>query len=231
MFLKFLHIILLTSICNFCIAQNCKTETKCISSKAALQESISKDPRKALVGLQKTIPGLVVDLRYATTYNFTKTILYRHPILCLRVEPANGLRQAQAELNKQGLSLKIFDAYRPFAVTCKIWRLVPDRRYAANPKKGSNHNRGVAVDLTIVDMKTGKELDMGTGFDNFSDTAHHDFYQLPAQVLANRRLLKGIMRKYGFGHVPTEWWHYQWHDKEDYEVLDLDFDELKDFIR
>jgi D-alanyl-D-alanine dipeptidase len=215
---------------NFCMAQPCKCEARYISSKDSLRQAIKTDPRMRLIALQKIIPGVAIDLRYAGTNNFTKTILYHHPIACLHVEPAEALRKAQAELNNQGLGLKIYDAYRPLSVSCKLWRLVPDRHYAANPRKGSNHNRAVAVDLTLIDLKTCKELDMGTSFDNFTDTAHHDFMQLPQQVLANRRLLKSIMRKYGFGMVPEEWWHYQWRNRRDYEVMDLDFDDLKEFL-
>ena len=215
---------------NFCMGQSCKCDVRCINNKDSLKQAITADPTKKLVVLQKIIPGLVLDLRYATTNNFTKIILYKHPIACMRVEPAEALRKAQAELNKKGLALKIYDAYRPLSVSCKLWRMSPDRRYTANPRKGSNHNRAVAVDLTIIDLRTGKELDMGTPFDNFTDTAHHDFMQLPEQVLANRRLLKATMRKYGFGTVPEEWWHYQWFKRKGYEVLDLDFDDLKEFL-
>ncbi len=210
----------------FCVAQKCKTAAKTIDSKAVLLRSIKEDPSKKIVALKRLIPALRLDLRYATTNNFTKEMLYLHAQAYLRVAPANALKQVQDELNKKGLGIKLYDAFRPFGVTCKIWHLVPDRRYAANPLKGSNHNRGLAVDVTIIDLKTGKELDMGTPFDSFTDTAHHSFLQLPAQVLANRRLLKSTMRKYGFGIVPDEWWHYQWHNDRDYEVLDLDFDDL-----
>ena len=212
---------------NYCAAQNCKTDARVISNKADLLQSIKNDPAKKLVDIKKAIPGLVIDLRYATTNNFTHRVLYHHPQAYLRAAPANALRQVQDELHKKGLALKIYDAFRPFSVTCEIWHIVPDRRYAANPRKGSNHNRALAVDVTIVDLKTGKELDMGTPFDNFTDTAHHDFMQLPAQVLTNRKLLKTIMWKHGFGMVPAEWWHYQWKNNDDYEVIDLDFDDLK----
>lgn len=216
---------------NFCKGQGYKCEAKVINNKDTFLQTIKNDPLKKLVVLQKVIPGLVIDMRYATTHNFTKTILYHHPIAYLHVAPANALKQVQDELNKKGLALKIYDAFRPFSVTCKIWRLVPDKHYAANPRKGSNHNRALALDLTIINLKTGKELDMGTGYDNFTDSAHHDFTQLPEQVLANRKLLKATMRKYGFGMVPAEWWHYQWHNNDDYEVIDLDFDDLKDVVK
>jgi zinc D-Ala-D-Ala dipeptidase len=228
-FTNFVIVVLLSVAC--CSAQPCHTDAKLIGTRDAFLESVKSDPKKKLVAIQKLIPGLIVEMPYATSRNFTKTILYTHPVAYLREEPAWALKQIQQDLSKKGLALKIYDAYRPFSATCIMWRLVPDRRYAANPRKGSNHNRAVALDLTIINLKTGKELDMGTPFDNFTDTAHHDFTQLPEQVLANRRLLKGLMWKYGFTMVPTEWWHYQWRNRQDYEILDLSFDELKDIVQ
>lgn len=214
-----------------CKAQKCKTTAKTVCTKADLVRSMQDDAAKRLVALKKLIPGLHIDMRYATSNNFTKEVLYRHPVAYLRTAPADALKQAEAELNKKGLAIKLYDAFRPFNVTCRIWRLVPDKRYAANPMKGSNHNRALAVDLTIIDLKTGKELDMGTPFDSFTDTAHHSFIHLPAHVIANRKLLKGVMRKYGFGMVPDEWWHYQWPNNKDFEVIDLDFDDLADIVK
>jgi D-alanyl-D-alanine dipeptidase len=126
-----------------------------------------------------------------------------------------------------GLGLKIFDAYRPYSVTVKFWELVKDERYVANPAKGSGHNRGIAVDLTIIDLKTGKELDMGTGFDNFTDTAHHTFTSLPEEVLHNRLLLKSTMEKYGFIALESEWWHYYLANGNTFELLDIEFKKLK----
>lgn len=207
--------------------QQCHTDSPCVRSRAGLELSIRKDRKKQLIDLKKLIPELHTEIRYATTRNFTGKVLYQHPLVLLRAAPAKALQLAEEELNRKGLALKIFDAFRPYSVTCAIWRLVPDRHYAANPVNGSNHNRGVAVDITIVDLKTGKELDMGTDFDDFTDSAHHDFYQLPSMVLANRRLLKQTMRKYGFDIVPSEWWHYQWRDRGGYEIIDLDFDEIR----
>lgn len=207
-------------------AQPCKTTVKVISTKAALAESIRQNPSSGFVRLQQLIPGLVVDFRYATSNNFTRKVLYHNPIAYLRQQPAAALKLVQEELNKKGLGLKIYDAYRPFSVTCTMWQVSPDRRYTANPRRGSHHNRGLAVDITIVNLQTGKELDMGTGFDNFTDTAHHDFKQLSPQVVANRRLLKNLMWKHGFNFVPTEWWHYHWRNKN-FDVVDVDFGSLE----
>jgi D-alanyl-D-alanine dipeptidase len=196
-------------------------------SKGALLESVKADTLKRLVVLKTLIPGLLIDMPYATAKNFTGTVLYHNPVAYLRYAPAHALKQVQDELKKKGLALKIYDAFRPFGITCKIWHTNADRHYVANPAKGSNHNRGLALDLTLIDVKTGRELNMGTAFDNFTDTAHHGFPFLSAQVIANRKLLKSTMRKYGFGHVPAEWWHYQWRNDRDYEVLDLDFTDLR----
>ncbi len=133
----------------------------------------------------------------------------------------------QNELKEKGLGLKIFDAYRPYSVTKIMWGKVKDDRYAADPKKGSGHNRGIAVDLTIIDLKTHEELNMGTGFDNFTDSAHHDFKNLPEAILQNRSILKSIMEKYGFKALGTEWWHYSLPNANDFELMDLPFKKLK----
>jgi D-alanyl-D-alanine dipeptidase len=145
----------------------------------------------------------------------------------LRLPAVKALQKVQQELNEKGLGLKIYDAYRPYAVTVKFWELVKDERYVANPSRGSGHNRGVAVDLTIIKLQTGKELNMGTGFDNFSDTAHHNFTQLPKEILENRELLKSTMGKYGFTAYSDEWWHYSIPNSGKYEILDIDFKKLK----
>lgn len=217
---------------SYCNAQSCKTDAKFINTKEDFLKSVNEDAGKRFVDLRKMIPGLVLDIRYATKNNFTKTVLYHDHIAYLREGPARSLRDAQEDLKKVGLALKVYDAFRPFSVTCRMWQIVGDRRYVANPRKGSFHNRGLAIDVTLIDLETGKELDMGTGYDNFTDSAHHNFYKLPPKVLANRRLLKNTMRKYGFGMVPEEWWHYQWrYNRQRFEVIDLDFNQLKEVIR
>ncbi len=124
------------------------------------------------------------------------------------------------------MDLKYSMPIGPYAVTEKFWELIHDPRYVADPSKGSGHNRGVAVDLTIIDLSTKKELDMPTGFDNFTDSAHHDFVFLPEKVLANRRLLKETMEKYGFVEFPTEWWHYSLPDPERFAPMDISFGDL-----
>jgi D-alanyl-D-alanine dipeptidase len=199
-----------------------------ISSVAQLKKTIEKDNSKIMPDIKKEIPGINLDLRYATENNFMHTKLY--PAITttfLRRDAVMALTKVQDELNRQGLGLKIFDAYRPYAVTEKMWEPVKDDRYAADPKNGSGHNRGAAVDLTIIDLQTKQELDMGTGFDNFSDTAHHAFKNLPAIVLQHRLLLKNVMEKNGFKALDTEWWHYSLPNAKDYELMNLSFADLK----
>ncbi len=145
----------------------------------------------------------------------------------LRLPAVKALKKIAEELYNENLTIKIFDAYRPYSVTEKMWEAVKDDRYAADPSKGSGHNRAIAVDLTLIDLHTKKELSMGTGFDNFSDTAHQDFKGLPKSILQNRRLLKAIMEKYGFISLETEWWHFSLPDANHFELLNISFNELK----
>jgi zinc D-Ala-D-Ala dipeptidase len=199
-----------------------------IKDVVQLQKTVEKNPAKAMVDLKKTNAGFQFDLRYATPNNFMQRKLYP-PLKTtyLRKAAADSLTAVQQELNKKGLGLKIFDAYRPYSVTEKLWEPVKDDRYAADPKKGSGHNRGIAVDLTIINLNNNTELNMGTGFDNFSDTAHHAFKNLPEAVLQNRLLLKTTMENHGFKALDTEWWHYYLPNTALYELLDIDFKKLK----
>jgi len=191
------------------------------------QQQIKKDSNYYMVELKSVIPNLVYDIRYATTNNFTGTQLYQKGNKTfLRLPAARALQAVQNQLAPQGLGLKIWDAYRPYMATQTMWNLIQDERYVANPAKGSGHNRGLAVDVTIIDLATGKELDMGTGYDHFSDTAHHVFQQLPQPVLQNRQLIKTTMEAAGFTALDTEWWHYYWPNNKAYHVMDFSFDQL-----
>ena len=199
-----------------------------INNTKILQKKIDENPDNKMVNLRKFIPQLQLDLKYATENNFMHEKLYP-PVKTtfLRKPAAENLRKVVEELKKQRLTIKIFDAYRPYSVTEKMWEKVKDDRYAADPSKGSGHNRGAAVDLTVIDLKTGKELPMGTGFDNFSDTAHPDFTALPREVLTNRNLLKTVMERNGFKQLGTEWWHFYLPNSSSFELLDISFADLK----
>jgi zinc D-Ala-D-Ala dipeptidase len=198
-----------------------------ISSISTLQKTVRHNADKEMVDLKKAIPGILLDLRYNTSNNFMHTRLYIDAnTTYMRKSAADALAKVQLVLKEKGMGLKIFDAYRPYSVTEKMWVPVQDDRYAADPKKGSGHNRGTAVDLTLIYRSSGKELTMGTGFDNFSDTAHHAFTNLPDAILQNRLLLKQTMEENGFKALDTEWWHYSLPNAKEYELLDLSFEAL-----
>lgn len=199
-----------------------------INNVVNYQKSISGDSTKRLISLQQFIPELVIDFKYATKNNFTGRVLYKKPASFLRLPAAVALKKINAELAQQGLGLKVFDAYRPYHITIKMWNLVHDERYVASPAKGSGHNRGAAVDVTLVNISTNEELPMPTPFDDFTEKAHHNYMQLSKEILNNRALLKGTMEKYGFLSLSTEWWHYSLPNAASrFELLNLDFKELK----
>ena len=147
------------------------------------------------------------DMRYATPNNFLNEQVYDCAECYLRYKTVAALLAAQQDFSKKGYRLKIFDCYRPVSVQEKMWKILPGTNYVANPKKGSVHNRGGAVDITLVDS-LGVELDMGTDFDFFGPEAHHSYTNLPAEVLNNRNLLKTTMEKHNFKSIYSEWWHY-----------------------
>ncbi len=147
------------------------------------------------------------DMRYATENNFLKAKVYDCAECYTRVKTAKALIEANNDFMKNGVKIKFFDCYRPNSVQYKMWEIVPNPQYVANPDKGSIHNKGGAVDITLVDME-GNELDMGTDFDYFGKRAYHDNMDLPQEILDNRKLLKETMEAHGFWSIRTEWWHY-----------------------
>lgn len=147
------------------------------------------------------------DMRYATENNFLKAKVYDCAECYTRVKTAKALIKANKTFLKTGTKIKFFDCYRPNSVQYKMWKIVPNPQYVANPVKGSIHNKGAAVDITLVDLE-GNELDMGTDFDFFGKRAYHDNVDLPEEILANRKLLKETMEAHGFWSIRTEWWHY-----------------------
>ncbi len=147
------------------------------------------------------------DMRYATDNNFLKAKVYDCAECYTRVKTAKALIAANEEFLKNGVRIKFYDCYRPNSVQYKMWELVPNPQYVANPVKGSIHNKGGAVDITLIDLE-GNELDMGTDFDFFGRRAYHDNVDLPEEILQNRKLLKETMEKHGFWSIRTEWWHY-----------------------
>ena len=169
---------------------------------------VAEDPDTELVDLEEIIPGLALYIAYATEDNFTGVPIYTSPKAFLCHPVALALAAVQDSLQKKGLAIKVFDAYRPYAGTLYFYEVYPNTTFVADPRKGSIHNRGGAVDLTLINAETGEELEMPTRFDSFSDTASHAFMDLPRHVLENRALLRGIMETFGFNTYEPEWWHY-----------------------
>lgn len=198
-----------------------------VTTRQELNRLSEKDPEWQLVDLKKMMPGLQSRIWYATPLNFTGKVLYRKPGLYLRYAAARRLKQVQDSLKNMGLCLLVFDAYRPYSVTLDMWKIVPDDRYAANPAKGSGHNRGIAVDLTLADLNSGQPLPMPTGYDNFTDSAHHSFIHPDSVIMSNKALLKGVMEHFGFRPLDTEWWHYALPEPARYPLMDIPFETLR----
>ena len=186
--------------------------------------SQSKMLKEKFVNIKSLSNDFILDIKYATADNFLKQAVYDCGECYLREATAKALLAAQKEFVKRGYTLKLFDCYRPLSVQKKMWKILPGTHYVANPAKGSKHNRGAAVDLTLVDLATGKELDMGTPFDTFSPRAHHTYTQLPKEVLDNRKLLKEVLNKYNFKSIYSEWWHYEYRPEMTAPVEDIPWD-------
>ncbi len=162
----------------------------------------------ALVRVQDYIPDIVVDLKYAKADNFTGKVIYDFQDAILRYGTVKKLAQAQAALKTRGLGLKVWDGYRPVFAQFRFWELCPDDTYVADPRVGfSNHNRGNAVDVTLVDAD-GKELEMPTAFDDFAAIPNRDYSQRTPTAAANARLLETTMERCGFLGYEGEWWHF-----------------------
>lgn len=187
-----------------------------------------KKPDIGFVELNKVNSNIVLDIRYATPNNFLKKSVYPEARCFVLKEVAVKLDSIQHELESEGLGLKVFDGYRPLSVQKMMWEILPDDRYVANPKNGSRHNRGAAVDITLVDS-IGKEINMPTDFDDFTERAGHDYTNLPGGIIENREKLKSIMEKYGFISLKSEWWHYDLKNYSNYPVVDYSFEQIDQF--
>jgi zinc D-Ala-D-Ala dipeptidase len=190
-------------------------------------ESVKVNPEKELIDLEKFIPSVVLDIRYATSNNFTGERIYTLAKAYARKPVAESLKKIQTDLKPQGLGIKIFDAYRPYKATVRFYEVYGDTTYVASPYKGSRHNRGCALDLTLIDLKTGKELKMPTGYDSFSKDAWPTTPVKDPEARKNRTLLINTMEKHGFRVNSSEWWHFDFIGWKKFEVMDIDFEELE----
>lgn len=193
---------LLLSVLTFIFS--CKSQNQILNSNSQNQPILNDT---SLVHLKDYSKDFEYELKYATSDNFLKAKVYDCPACFLRLKTVKALIEANKEFVKKGYKIKIFDCYRPLTIQKKMWELVPNPAYVADPSKGSIHNRGGAVDITLVDIK-GKELDMGTPFDFFGIEASHNYSDVSLEVKKNRALLKNTMLKNGFKSFESEWWHY-----------------------
>jgi zinc D-Ala-D-Ala dipeptidase len=186
------------------------------------------DPKR-LVELVKLDPTIRLDMRYATTNNFTGRVLYSEARAFLTAAAAEALVRASAKAREEGFGLTIYDAYRPWRVTKQLWDATPvgpKKDYVANPKRGSKHNRGCAVDLTLHELKTGALVEMPTEFDDFSERAHRDYAGASPTAIANRTRLERFLEAQGFVGLSNEWWHFDFSGWENYPVMDVPFDDI-----
>jgi D-alanyl-D-alanine dipeptidase len=217
---KFTIFIVFVLIFSFCKKDDIPTKKNEVNKKSiSSNSSITTDEKPEIKELKPDYDkneweelsfeddSVVLDIRYAQTNNFVKKKMYKCGRCFVRPHIAEKLKNVNNDLLKMGYKLKLFDCYRPKPVQEELWKIMPDEDYVAAPWKGSMHNRGIAVDLTIVD-RGGNELDMGTPFDFFGEEAHHTYTKLPEKVLKNRKLLKETMEKHGLQSIKTEWWHY-----------------------
>lgn len=180
-----------------------------------------------LVDLARYDPRLVFDIRYAGANNFTGRPVYIRAGAWLQREVAEDLRRAHDRARAQGCGLLILDAYRPWRVTRAFWEGYPQYRgFIADPAEGSVHNRGCAVDLTLFDLASGRELAMPSGYDEFDERAYPTYSDGDPTRLANRDLLRALMEAEGFAVHPHEWWHFDHHSWRRHPVLDIGFDDL-----
>ncbi len=224
---RLLLLSLLVSICSISIAQKNPYNLDIVATTMDYQQLVQEDPSQEFIEITDAAPGIVLDIRYAANNNFTGQKVYGQAKAYARKPVALALMRIQKELEKEGLGLKVYDAYRPYAATLKFYEVYPDTNYVAAPWHGSRHNRGFAVDVSLVDITNGTEVEMPTAFDDFSENAAPTSRNASAEAAKNRDKLIKIMNKYGFSVHPNEWWHYDMKGWENYKITDLSFEDLE----
>ncbi|WP_316770193.1 M15 family metallopeptidase [Pedobacter frigiditerrae] len=199
---------------------------KIINDYKVYKADYKTNPNNELIEIKKAIPSVVLDIRYATKNNFMQQVMYNQAKAFARKPVVEHLKKIQAVLKTKGYGLKIFDAYRPYAITIAFWEKASDKNFVANPNKGSKHNRGCAIDLTIIDLKTGKDVPMPTPYDSFAPEAAPHFEKLPAAIIKNRGFLIATMQANGFKVIYNEWWHFDFNGWQDYDLMDIPFEKL-----
>ena len=199
------------------------------ASLAFAQETPPKDPSATrapdLVELIKLDPTIKLDIRYAGTNNFLGKPVYKEARAFLQRPAAEAVVRAHRALAAHGYGLLIHDGYRPWAITKLFWDMTSgkQREFVADPKSGSKHNRGAAVDLTMYELKTGKPVQMPGDYDEMTERSYPDYAGGTAEQRARRDRLRTVMEAEGFTVEPNEWWHYNYKDWREYPILDIPF--------
>jgi zinc D-Ala-D-Ala dipeptidase len=225
--IRFLSLLLVLACASVPVIKPNQYGLRVVPDFATYRQTVRGDHEKELVDVERAVPGIRIDVRYATSNNFMHRPLYPIAKVFLRAPAAAALAAAQKDLAAQGLGLKVFDGYRPYRITEAMWEPIKNPDFVADPAKGSRHNRGAAVDLTLVDLRTGEEIAMPTPYDDFTPRARQDFNDLPPDVIANRAKLRDVMVRYGFDPLPSEWWHFDFHDWVKFELMDVPLEELE----
>ena len=206
----------------------------CVSvAVVSAQEGPPKDPKATrtadLVELVKLDPTIKLDIRYAGSNNFLGKPVYKEARAFLQRPAAEALLAAHKDLARAGYGLMIHDGYRPWAITKLFWDMTAgfQREFVADPKTGSKHNRGCAVDLTIYDLATGMVVEMPGGYDEMTPRSYPDDPGGPPEARAKRDLLRKAMESHGFTVESNEWWHFNFRDWPLYPILDIAFGEIK----
>jgi len=202
-----------------------------------LKEALAAQPPKEagefrepeLVELNRLDPTIKLEIRYATTNNFLGSVFYSEPRAFLQRPAAEALVRAHQKLREQGYGLLIHDAYRPWYVTKVFWDATPENKklFVADPSKGSRHNRGAAVDLTLYDLNTGKPVEMVGTYDETTDRSYPDYPGGTSLQRWHRNLLRAAMEAEGFTVYEAEWWHFDYKDWQRYPIGNVAFDKLK----
>ena len=181
-----------------------------------------------LVEVATLDPTIHLDVRYATARNFVGRPVYKEARAFLQRPAAEALLRAHRALAAKGFGIVVFDGYRPWSVTKLFWEVTPEdkREFVADPRKGSRHNRGCAVDLSLYDLVTGREVEMPSGYDEMTERAYPDYEGGPPEARERRERLRAAMEAEGFSVYPSEWWHFDYKDWALYPVLDVPFSAL-----
>ena len=181
-----------------------------------------------LIELVRIEPSILLDVRYATEHNFVGRPVYGQARVFLQRPAAEAVARAHRGLAAKGFGLLLFDGYRPWSVTRLFWQVTPPhlREFVADPRQGSRHNRGCAVDLTLFALATGREVEMPTPYDDFTEKAAQDYAGATAEQAAHRAILREAMVKEGFLVFPSEWWHFDYEDWRAYPILDVAFEDV-----